>query len=122
MIVYTAKCNIFRNAIQLPSESSDLLPVISFGLSLGVTYIHTSFQVLPAGLFSNLFTYECKVRWLRVLARPLQAVHNGFLATLIDKCVGSFKSPYRTSRDWTNGLTSMSTEFGRFCLYFLAFS
>ena len=30
--------------------------------------------------------------------------------TLIDKCVGSFKSPDRTSRDKTNGLTSLSKD------------
>ena len=31
-------------------------------------------------------------------------------STLIDKCVGSFKSPDRTSRGKTNGLTSLSTD------------
>ena len=30
--------------------------------------------------------------------------------TLIDKCVGSFKFHYRMSRDWTNGLTSLSKD------------
>ena len=39
---------------------------------LFIIYIH--FQVLPMGLFSNLL----KVRWLRVLARLLQVVHNVF--------------------------------------------
>ena len=44
-----------------------------------IDYIH-HFQVLPAGLFSSLFTTNARFEWLRVLARPLQVVQNGFLS------------------------------------------
>ena len=38
--------------------------------------------------------------------------HNTRISLLYntDKCVGSFKSSDRTSRDYTNGLTSLSTD------------
>ena len=49
-----------------------------------ITYI--IFQVLPAGLFSNLFTTNARFGGLRVLARPLQAVHNVFFVWDIKLC------------------------------------
>ena len=42
------------------------------------TYIHTSFSDAPRRAFQQPVYNKCKVRWLRVLARPLQAVHNVF--------------------------------------------
>ena len=49
------------------------------------TYIHTSYIIhhfsgAPRGAFQQPVYNKCKVRWLRVLARPLQAVHNVFLS------------------------------------------
>ena len=44
------------------------------------TYIHTSFSGAPLGAFQQPVYNKCKVPWLRVLARLLQAVHNGFLS------------------------------------------
>ena len=44
------------------------------------TYIHTSFSGAPRGAFQQPVYNKCKVPWLKVLARPLQAVHNGFLS------------------------------------------
>ena len=44
-----------------------------------IDYIH-HFQVLSTRLFSNLFITNARFEWLRVLARPLQAVQNGFLS------------------------------------------
>ena len=34
--------------------------------------------------------------------------HQDHYPALFDKCVGSFKSPDRVSRDWAYGLTSLS--------------
>ena len=42
--------------------------------------IHTSFSGAPRGAFQQPVYNKCKFRWLRVLARPLQAVHNVFLS------------------------------------------
>ena len=36
------------------------------------------FSGAPRGAFQQPVYNKCKVRWLRVLARPLQAVHNVF--------------------------------------------
>ena len=45
------------------------------------TYIyHTSFSGAPRGAFQQPVYNKCNVPWLRVLARPLQAVHNVFLS------------------------------------------
>ena len=41
---------------------------------------HTSFSGAPRRAFQQPVYNKCKVSWLRVLARPLQAVHNGFLS------------------------------------------
>ena len=41
-------------------------------------YIHTSFSGAPRGAFQQPVYNKCKVRWLRVSARPLQAVHKVF--------------------------------------------
>ena len=38
------------------------------------------FSGAPRGAFQQPVYNKCKVRWLRVLARPLQAVHNVFLS------------------------------------------
>ena len=43
------------------------------------TYIH-HFSGAPRGAFQQPVYNKCKVRWLRVLARSLQAVHNVFLS------------------------------------------
>ena len=40
----------------------------------------SSFSGAPRGAFQQPVYNKCKVPWLRVLARPLQAVHNGFLS------------------------------------------
>ena len=51
------------------------------GVWLNINYIHhTSFSGAPRGAFQQPVYNKCKVLWLRVLARPLQAVHNGFLS------------------------------------------
>ena len=41
---------------------------------------HTSFSGAPCGAFQQPVYHKCKVPWLWVSARPLQAVHNGFLS------------------------------------------
>ena len=38
----------------------------------------------PRGTFQQPVYNKCKVRWLRVLARPLQAVYNGFLSETLN--------------------------------------
>ena len=43
----------------------------------------TSFSGAPRGAFQQPVYNKCKVPWLRVLARPLQAVHNGFLSEIL---------------------------------------
>ena len=43
-----------------------------------LTLHHTSFSGAPRGAFKQPVYNKYKVRWLKVLARPLQAVHNGF--------------------------------------------
>ena len=43
------------------------------------TYIIHHFSGAPRGAFQQPVYNKYKVRWLRVLARPLQAVHNVFL-------------------------------------------
>ena len=43
-------------------------------------YIIHHFSGAPRGAFQQPVYNKCKVRWLRVLARPLQAVHNVFLS------------------------------------------
>ena len=43
-----------------------------------IIYIHTSFSGAPRGAFQQPVYNKCKVRWSRVLARPLQAVYNVF--------------------------------------------
>ena len=51
------------------------------------SYIHhTSFSGAPRGAFQQPVYNKCKVRWLRVLARPLQAVHNVFFVWDIKMC------------------------------------
>ena len=45
----------------------------------GTSYIH-NFSGAPRGAFQQPVYNKCKVRGLRVLARPLQAVHNVFLS------------------------------------------
>ena len=44
------------------------------------SYIIHHFSGAPCGAFQQPVYNKCKVRWLRVLARPLQAVHNVFLS------------------------------------------
>ena len=44
---------------------------------LHISYIH-HFSGAPRGAFQQPVYNKYKVRWLRVLARPLQAVHNGY--------------------------------------------
>ena len=44
------------------------------------TCIMHHFSGAPRGAFQQPVYNKCKVPWLRVLARPLQAVHNGFLS------------------------------------------
>ena len=44
------------------------------------TYIIHHFSGAPRGAFQQPIYNKCKVRWLRVVARPLQAVHNVFLS------------------------------------------
>ena len=43
------------------------------------SYIH-HFSGAPRGAFQQPVYNKCKVWWLRVLARPLQAVHHVFLS------------------------------------------
>ena len=47
-----------------------------------IQYNKIQVQVLPAGLFNNLLTTNALIQWLRVLARPLSAVHNFLCETL----------------------------------------
>ena len=51
---------------------SHFMIIINFTIT-----IHTSFSAAPRGAFQQPVYNKCKVRWLRVSARPLQAVHNG---------------------------------------------
>ena len=44
------------------------------------SYIIHHFSGAPRGAFQQPAYNKCKVRWLRVSARPLQAVHNAFLS------------------------------------------
>ena len=48
--------------------------------SYPVPYIIHHFSGAPRGAFQQPVYNKYKVRWLRVLARPLQAVHNVFLS------------------------------------------
>ena len=50
------------------------------------TYIIHHFSGAPRGAFQQPVYNKCKVRWLRVLARPLQAVHNVFFVWDIKLC------------------------------------
>ena len=59
----------------LTSEMSVWKP----GLIVIHTYVH-HFSGAPRGAFQQPDYNKCKVRWLRVLARPLQAVHNVFMS------------------------------------------
>ena len=45
-----------------------------------IYYIIHHFSGAPRGAFQQPVYNKCKVRWLRVLAIPLQAVHNVFLS------------------------------------------
>ena len=49
-------------------------------MAISLTYIHHHFSGAPRGAFQQPVYNKCKVRWLRVLARPLKAVHNVFLS------------------------------------------
>ena len=46
----------------------------------------------------------------RCLPASVNRPQHRHLSTLIDKCVGSFKSPDSITRDLTKGLTSLSTD------------
>ena len=61
------------------------------GIVTGMVAIHTSFSGAPRGAFQQPVYNKCKVPWLRVLARPLQAVHNGFLSETLG-CALSWQS------------------------------
>ena len=59
----------FPSALTLNPSPKLIVPTIS--------YIH-HFSGAPRGAFQQPVYSKYKVRWLRVLARPLQAVHNVF--------------------------------------------
>ena len=86
-------------------------PAINNNWSLKTIFNRKILQVLQAGFFSNLFARDARVQWLKVLARPLSAVHRYFCLrqrqvapsvnrpqhrdylTLIKKCAGFFFQP-----------------------------
>ena len=64
-----------KTALHAKSDFSDLLEICML-----VSYIIHHFSGAPRGAFQQPVYNKYKVRWLRVLARPLQAVHNVFLS------------------------------------------
>ena len=74
--------NLVENLFLLFSTGVELNKLDNVWRVLSIhTYIHHSihhFSGAPHGAFQQPVFNKCKVPWLRVLARPLQAVHNVF--------------------------------------------
>ena len=110
------KFGYFNNVLFLFSNFLLYQKFLSYLHHIFTYIIHTSFSGAPCGAFQQPIYNKCKVLWLRVLARPLLAVHNGFLSETLGcalswqsttpalaysywQVCGFFNSPYRTSRD-----------------------
>ena len=75
---------VFMLLWAMPSSIGLCAHLTNLAAKLTQLYIHTyiihHFSGAPRGAFQQPVYNKCKVRWLRVLARPLQAVHNVFLS------------------------------------------
>ena len=67
--------NIALAASHLPDKEDTILGRNEYNQVAAAVH---HFSGAPRGAFQQPVYNKCKVRWLRVLARPLQAVHNVF--------------------------------------------
>ena len=98
-----------------------LLIIIIMIIIINNFYIALDFGALSALQINTVFFKQLRVldsgshilTTVNALIEKYRPQHRDHCPALFDKCVGSFKSPDRVSRNWTYGLTSLSEKTRR---------